>query len=130
VPLDDGACARRRAARDRDALLSAMRASRSLHHPWVAPATTEQQFEALIRKATEPSFEALLACRRSDGTIVGFFLGFPDELVGPPMRAQDTVKIMTSADDTGLLGKEPTVESEPLLRAGLKVDVEPTGGAA
>lgn len=50
-----------------------MRASRSLHHPWVAPATTEQQFEALIRKATEPSFEALLACRRSDGAIVGFF---------------------------------------------------------
>jgi len=60
----------------------------------------------------------------------GCLAGLPDELVGPPMRAQATVRIMTSADDTGLLGKEPTVASEPLIRAGLKVDVEPTGGAA
>jgi hypothetical protein len=37
---------------------------------------------------------------------------------------------MTRADDTGLLGKESTVEPEQLLRAGVKVDVEATGGAA
>jgi ribosomal-protein-alanine N-acetyltransferase len=48
-----------------------MRASRSLHRPWLAPPTTAAAFAALVRRAHDEAFDPLLACRRSDGAIVG-----------------------------------------------------------
>jgi ribosomal-protein-alanine N-acetyltransferase len=60
-------------ARDRDAFIAAMRASRGLHRPWVAPPVTREAFDALVARARDEAFEALLACRREDGAIVGQF---------------------------------------------------------
>ena len=61
------------AARDRAEFTAAMRASRRLLHPWmVAPASAEA-FAALLRRNRDERFETLLACRRVDGAIVGFF---------------------------------------------------------
>jgi len=64
---------RRLATADRESFLEAMRASHLLHHPWVAPPRTSEQFRALLRRAREPAFEALLATRACDSAIVGFF---------------------------------------------------------
>ncbi len=50
-----------------------MRASRELHRPWIAPPTTPEMFEALLRRAHEDEFEPMLACRKQDGAIVGYF---------------------------------------------------------
>jgi ribosomal-protein-alanine N-acetyltransferase len=60
-------------AGDRDAFVSAMRASRSLHHPWASPPTTDAAFDALLARTRNESVEAMLACRREDGAIVGYF---------------------------------------------------------
>jgi ribosomal-protein-alanine N-acetyltransferase len=60
-------------ARDREAFVAAMRASRVLHRPWVAPPASDASFDALLRRARGESFEALLARRCADGVIVGYF---------------------------------------------------------
>ena len=49
-------------ARDRDAFVSAMRASRSLHRPWAAPPTTNAAFDGLLQRVRSESFETMLAC--------------------------------------------------------------------
>ncbi|HTU78922.1 MAG TPA: GNAT family protein [Solirubrobacteraceae bacterium] len=64
---------RRLGGRDRDAFLAAMRASRQLHRPWLTAPTSDDQFDALLGRAGQLSFEPLLAHRRIDGAIVGFF---------------------------------------------------------
>ena len=56
---------------DREEYLAAMRASRKLHRPWLAPATPES-FETLLRHVEDERYEPLLVCRREDGAIVGF----------------------------------------------------------
>ena len=58
--------------RDRDAYLTATRASLKLHRPWVDPPTSEEGFAALMRRARDDSFEPMIARRREDGAIVGF----------------------------------------------------------
>jgi len=57
---------------DEDEFLTGMRASRSLHVPWLyAPQTPEDYREYLVR-ALRPSTEFFLACRQADGAILGF----------------------------------------------------------
>lgn len=56
---------------DREAYLVAMRASRKLHRPWLAPVTAES-FDALLRHVEDERYEPMLVCRREDGAIVGF----------------------------------------------------------
>lgn len=58
---------------DQVEFLSAMRASRSFHQPWAFPPTTPQAYEMLMDRVSDPRFEPMLVCRRSDGAIVGFF---------------------------------------------------------
>ena len=58
---------------DRDAFLAAMRSSRSLHGPWLVAPTTAAGFDRLLARVGDERFEPLLACRREDGAIVGFF---------------------------------------------------------
>jgi len=60
-------------ARDRDAFVAAMRASRSLHHPWVSPPATTAAFAELLQRARTETFEAMLVRRRDDAAIVGYF---------------------------------------------------------
>jgi ribosomal-protein-alanine N-acetyltransferase len=58
---------------DQDAFLTAMRASRRLHHPWGVPPTTIDEFAALLNRAHGDAFEPMFACRLKDGAIVGYF---------------------------------------------------------
>ncbi len=58
---------------DRQPFLTATRASRALHRPWLAPPTTDEAFDALLRRMREEPFEPMFVCRRDDGAIVGFF---------------------------------------------------------
>jgi [ribosomal protein S5]-alanine N-acetyltransferase len=58
---------------DRDEFVAAMRASRALHRPWLSPPTTAEAFDALLERAREASFEPMLARRRDDRAVVGFF---------------------------------------------------------
>ena len=58
---------------DRAAYLAATRSSLKLHRPWIDPPTTEEGFAALVRRARDDSFEPMIARRREDGAIVGFF---------------------------------------------------------
>jgi ribosomal-protein-alanine N-acetyltransferase len=58
---------------DRDELVAAMRASRRLHGRWLSPPTTPEAFGQWLRRAREASFVSLLACRREDGAIAGYF---------------------------------------------------------
>lgn len=50
-----------------------MGASREMHRPWLSPPTTVAAFDALLTRALDQRFEPMLACRREDGAIVGFF---------------------------------------------------------
>jgi len=58
---------------DRDEFVAAMRASRRLHQPWISPPVTTREFDAFFERGSEPSCECLLARRREDGAIVGYF---------------------------------------------------------
>lgn len=58
---------------DRDEFVSLMRASRSFHRPWATAPTDHEAFEAYLADARRPDFEAMLACRREDLAILGFF---------------------------------------------------------
>ena len=56
---------------DREAYLAAMRSSRTLHGPWLGPATNET-FDRLLRCVEDERYEPGLVCRLEDGAIVGF----------------------------------------------------------
>lgn len=58
---------------DREAFLAATRASRAFHRPWVAPPTTREAFEAYLQRNERDDFEALLACERESGHLIGAF---------------------------------------------------------
>lgn len=58
---------------DRDEFLDAMRSSRALHHPWASAPVDGRGWQELLARAGREDFEALLACRREDGAIAGFF---------------------------------------------------------
>jgi ribosomal-protein-alanine N-acetyltransferase len=56
---------------DQAALLDINRASAALHHPWVAPPTTPEAFEAYLGRCERPDVAGLLICRRADGAVMG-----------------------------------------------------------
>lgn len=58
-------------ARDWPAFQAAVRRSRTLHHPWVAPPKTRQKFEAYVRRAASDSHRRFLVVHRESGEIVG-----------------------------------------------------------
>ncbi|MGO9973976.1 MAG: GNAT family N-acetyltransferase [Solirubrobacteraceae bacterium] len=58
---------------DRDAFLSAMRASRKLHRPWLSAQVTPERFQSLLQRVDDDRMEPMLACRLDDDAIVGFF---------------------------------------------------------
>lgn len=62
-----------------------MRASRRLHRPWIAPPVTAGEFDAFLEHRTGASAECLLARRREDGAIVGYF--DVSEIVRGPLQS-------------------------------------------
>jgi [ribosomal protein S5]-alanine N-acetyltransferase len=58
---------------DRDEFLTAMRASRKLHRPWLTAPTTPEAFDRLLARVANERQDPLLVCRREDGAIVGYF---------------------------------------------------------
>lgn len=71
---DEGRVYLRTPARsDADEFIALMRASRSFHRPWATAPADEERFSAYLADSRRPDFEAMLACRRSDHAILGFF---------------------------------------------------------
>jgi ribosomal-protein-alanine N-acetyltransferase len=60
-------------AERRDEFLAAMRASRSLHRPWLKPPLTRREYDNYLSRLELDRFEGFLVCRRDDDAIVGFF---------------------------------------------------------
>jgi ribosomal-protein-alanine N-acetyltransferase len=58
---------------DADEFIELMRASRAFHRPWATAPADEERFAAYLADARRPDFEAMLACRRADHAIIGFF---------------------------------------------------------
>jgi [ribosomal protein S5]-alanine N-acetyltransferase len=58
---------------DRAEFIALMRASRAFHRPWATAPTDNEAFDAYLADSHRPDFEAMLACRREDGVILGFF---------------------------------------------------------
>ncbi|HET6869389.1 MAG TPA: GNAT family protein [Solirubrobacteraceae bacterium] len=58
---------------DRAEFVAVMRASRSFHRPWATAPTDDEAFEAYLVDSRRHDFEAMLACRREDRAILGFF---------------------------------------------------------
>jgi ribosomal-protein-alanine N-acetyltransferase len=59
-------------ADDEDEFIGAMRASRSLHRPWLYMPETSDAYRNYLRKADDPRAAPFLACRVQDGAIIGF----------------------------------------------------------
>jgi len=57
--------------RDRHEFLAMVRASRSLHRGWVAPAATAVAYAAALRRQRGSGHVGFLACRIEDGAIAG-----------------------------------------------------------
>lgn len=70
---------------DRDAFLTAMRASRQLHRPWLTPPMTAEAFDVLLRRVRDERSDPMLACRRDNREIVGYFN--ISEIVRGPMQS-------------------------------------------
>jgi ribosomal-protein-alanine N-acetyltransferase len=60
-------------AADCDAFVAAMRSSRRLHAGWLTAPTTPAAFDALLERASDETFEPMLACLVETGAIAGFF---------------------------------------------------------
>ena len=58
---------------DRPEFIGLMRASRTFHRPWATAPTDDEAFDAYLADSRRPDFEAMLACRREDRAILGFF---------------------------------------------------------
>ena len=58
---------------DRGEFVALMRASRAFHRPWATAPTDDEAFDAYVVDSRRPDFEAMLACRREDRAILGFF---------------------------------------------------------
>jgi ribosomal-protein-alanine N-acetyltransferase len=57
---------------DEAPFLAAVRASRSLHSPWLNAASTPAAFQLLVDRAAGEDFCSLLARRRDTGALVGY----------------------------------------------------------
>jgi [ribosomal protein S5]-alanine N-acetyltransferase len=64
---------RRPSLRDRDEFLERVRASGSLHHPWVEPPADGPAFTEFVRTTKRADTERLLVCRNEDGAVAGAF---------------------------------------------------------
>lgn len=62
------------AEEDRDAFLTAMRASRELHAPWISPPVDVPGWDAWLARAAQPDVEALLAVRVDDSAVAGYLV--------------------------------------------------------
>jgi ribosomal-protein-alanine N-acetyltransferase len=60
-------------AEDQAEFIGGMRASRRLHGRWLSPPTTPDGFGEWLRRSREEAFVSIIACRREDGAIVGYF---------------------------------------------------------
>jgi ribosomal-protein-alanine N-acetyltransferase len=60
-------------ADDRDAFVAAMRTSRALHGPFLTLPSTPDAFDAMLERAGRESYLPMLARRREDDVIVGYF---------------------------------------------------------
>lgn len=58
---------------DREEFIALMRASRALHRPWSFPPIEAVEYDSLVDRARSSDFAMLLAIRREDEAIVGFF---------------------------------------------------------
>ena len=56
---------------DGPALIALNQASRGLHHPWVAPPTTEEAYGAYLERCARDDVAGLLVCGAADGPIMG-----------------------------------------------------------
>jgi [ribosomal protein S5]-alanine N-acetyltransferase len=59
-------------AADEGEFIAAMRASRSLHRPWLYMPGTPERYAAYLARVDDPRAAPYLACRLEDGAIVGF----------------------------------------------------------
>lgn len=57
--------------RDRDAFLAAVRASRSLHRPWVYPPEDAEAFASYLRRVRSPDAVGFVVRRNEDDAITG-----------------------------------------------------------
>ena len=60
-------------ADDGEEFVAAMRASRDLHRPWLAPPQTPEDFAQLLRRTGDVSFVSLVARQWPDGVLIGYF---------------------------------------------------------
>ena len=58
---------------DEREFLAHMKASRSVHRPWLYPPVTADEYRAYLQRLADDRKVGYLACRREDGAIVGFF---------------------------------------------------------
>src|SRR6266849_639351 len=58
---------------DRVRFLSAARASRTLHRPWVEVPSSARAFKDYIRRTRSPDHDACLVCLRNSGDLVSVF---------------------------------------------------------
>src|SRR5438270_13526854 len=59
------------ALHDWSAFEAAVRRSRALHHPWVAPPASRKKFEAYVRRMTSDSHRGFLVLHLDSGEIAG-----------------------------------------------------------
>jgi len=59
-------------ADDQDEFIARMRASRSVHRPWLYMPETPDAYRTYLAKVDDPRTAPFLACRTDDGAIVGF----------------------------------------------------------
>jgi ribosomal-protein-alanine N-acetyltransferase len=59
-------------AADQDEFIAGMRASRSLHRPWIYMPETPERYATYLTRLADPRASLYLACRVQDGAIVGF----------------------------------------------------------
>ncbi|MGA7989515.1 MAG: GNAT family protein [Candidatus Dormiibacterota bacterium] len=59
-------------AADADAFIAAVRSSRTLHHPWIAPPDTHERFAAYLAQATRDDHAAYLIRHASCGALAGY----------------------------------------------------------
>jgi ribosomal-protein-alanine N-acetyltransferase len=60
-------------AEDQAEFIGGMRASRRQHGRWLSPPTTPDGFGEWLRRSRDEAFVSIIACRREDGAIVGYF---------------------------------------------------------
>jgi ribosomal-protein-alanine N-acetyltransferase len=60
-------------AGDAEEFVAAMRASRRLHGRWITPPDTPAAFELMLARTREESFVSLVARRRADRALIGYF---------------------------------------------------------